>query len=96
MSVSLRRRSLHASRVPEEIKERHRDAQGRNRLDPETPERSDQGRGRTTMTRSNEYLVGHRYSVADAHLFVVSNWATWVNFDLSPYANVVSHRERAP
>ena len=44
--------------------------------------------------RSNEYLVGHHYSVADAPLFVVSNWATWVNFDLSPYANVVSHRER--
>src|SRR5262249_51641159 len=43
---------------------------------------------------SNEYLMGRDYSVADAHLFVVSNWASWVNFDLSPYANVVSHRER--
>jgi glutathione S-transferase len=43
---------------------------------------------------SKEYLMGHDYSVADAHLFVVSNWASWVNFDLSPYANVISHRER--
>jgi glutathione S-transferase len=25
--------------------------------------------------RSNENLVGHHYSVAAAHLFVVSNWA---------------------
>jgi glutathione S-transferase len=44
--------------------------------------------------RTNEYLMWHNYSVADVHLFVVSNWASWANFDLSPYANVVSHRER--
>jgi glutathione S-transferase len=42
----------------------------------------------------NEYLMGRDYSIADAHLFVVSNWATWVNFDLSPYANVISYRQR--
>jgi glutathione S-transferase len=44
--------------------------------------------------RSNEYLMGRDYSVADAHFFVVSNWASWVKFDLSSYANVVSYRER--
>jgi glutathione S-transferase len=43
---------------------------------------------------SNEYLMGRDYSVADAHLFVVSNWASWVNFDLSPYRAVVGHRQR--
>lgn len=42
----------------------------------------------------NEHLMGRDYSVADAHLFVVSNWAGWVNFDLSPYPNVVSYRGR--
>jgi glutathione S-transferase len=42
----------------------------------------------------NEYLMGSEYSVADAHLFVVSNWASWVNFDLSTYCAVVAHRER--
>ena len=42
----------------------------------------------------NAYLMGRDYSIADAHLFVVSNWARWVNFDLSPYANVISYRER--
>jgi glutathione S-transferase len=42
----------------------------------------------------NEYLLGRDYSVADAHFFVVSNWASWVRFDLSPYANVASYRER--
>lgn len=43
---------------------------------------------------SNAYLLGRSFSVADAHLFVVSNWASWVNFDLSPYDNVNSYRER--
>ena len=42
----------------------------------------------------NEYLMGRDYSVADAHFFVISNWASWVKFDLSPYANVASYRER--
>jgi glutathione S-transferase len=43
---------------------------------------------------SNEYVMGHDYSIADLHLFVVSNWASWVDFDLSPYTNVTSHRKR--
>ena len=43
---------------------------------------------------SYEYLMGRDYSVADAHFFVVSNWASWVNFDLSPYGSVLAHRER--
>ncbi len=43
---------------------------------------------------SNAYLLGRQYSVADAHLFVVSNWAPWVNFDLSSYGNVKAYRER--
>ncbi len=42
----------------------------------------------------NEYLMGRDCSIADTHLFVVSNWASWVSFDLSPYPNVVSYRER--
>jgi glutathione S-transferase len=43
---------------------------------------------------NNEYLMGREYSLADAHFFVVSNWASWVNFDLSSYANVISLRRR--
>jgi glutathione S-transferase len=43
---------------------------------------------------SSRYLMGESYSVADAHFFVVSNWASWTNFDLSPYDAVLSHRER--
>ena len=43
---------------------------------------------------SNTYLMGSQYSVADCHLFVVSNWASWVNFDLSPYRAVLAFRDR--
>ena len=43
---------------------------------------------------SNEHLMGRDYSVADAHFFVVSNWANWVDFDLSPYTAVLAHRRR--
>jgi glutathione S-transferase len=43
---------------------------------------------------NNKYLMGCDYSVADAHFFVVSNWASWTKFDLSPYANVISFRKR--
>ena len=42
---------------------------------------------------ANEYLMGSDYSVADAHFFVVSNWANWVNFDLSPYHAINAYRK---
>ena len=42
---------------------------------------------------ANEFLMGSDYTVADAHFFVVSNWANWVNFDLSPYEAVLAHRK---
>ena len=43
---------------------------------------------------NNEYLMGKDFSVADAYLFVVSNWASRVDVDLSPYANVLAYRKR--
>jgi glutathione S-transferase len=43
---------------------------------------------------SNDYLMGRDYSIADVHLFVISNWAGWVNFDLSSYTSVISYRKR--
>jgi glutathione S-transferase len=39
--------------------------------------------------------MGSDYSFADAHFFVVSNWARRVNFDLSPCHAVITHRKHA-
>jgi glutathione S-transferase len=41
-----------------------------------------------------DYLMGKDFSVADAHLFVISNWASHVAFDLAPYQFVASFRTR--
>jgi glutathione S-transferase len=43
---------------------------------------------------SNDYLLGKNFSVADAYLFVISNWARGVDVDLAPYANVLAYRKR--
>ena len=41
-----------------------------------------------------EYLMGEDFSVADAYLFVVSNWARPANVDFSPYPNILRLRKR--
>ena len=35
-----------------------------------------------------KYLFGEQFTVADAYLFVVTNWASIVKIDLSGYANI--------
>ena len=42
----------------------------------------------------NDYLLGKEYSVADAYLFTISNWASRVGVDLAPYPNVLAYRKR--
>jgi glutathione S-transferase len=41
-----------------------------------------------------QYLLGDTFTVADAYLFTVSNWAKFVGLDLSPYANVSAFMTR--
>jgi glutathione S-transferase len=42
----------------------------------------------------NEYLLGGHFSLADAYLFVVSNWSRAAQIDLSPYRHVLGLRKR--
>lgn len=37
---------------------------------------------------TREYLLGGRFTVADAYLFTVANWANFVKIDLTPYPNL--------
>ena len=40
------------------------------------------------------YLMGQDFTVADAYLFTVTNWAKPMAIDLSPYPNLLAWRER--
>lgn len=40
------------------------------------------------------YLLGDNFTVADAYLFTITNWAGTVKFDLSPFPNLRAFQER--
>ena len=40
------------------------------------------------------YLADGVFTIADAYLFVVTNWAAIVGFDLAPYPHLLAFRER--
>jgi glutathione S-transferase len=42
----------------------------------------------------NEHLLGKDFSVADAYLFTISNWAAPTGLDLAPYPHVLAYRKR--
>jgi len=41
-----------------------------------------------------DYLLGEEFTVADAYLFTVTNWARIVKVDLSTFANLLAYRTR--
>ena len=41
-----------------------------------------------------DYLLGAQFTVADAYLFTVTNWARIVKVDLSTFANLLAYRAR--
>lgn len=46
------------------------------------------------LADGREYLVDGKFSVADAYLFVVSNWANFTEIDLSGWPNLKAYVER--
>jgi glutathione S-transferase len=42
----------------------------------------------------HDYLVGDRFSAADAYLFVVTNWSKSAKVNLSEFANVLAFQKR--
>ena len=46
------------------------------------------------MLEGRDYLGGERFSVADVYLFVVTNWAGHLKFDLSAWPNVMAFQKR--
>lgn len=41
-----------------------------------------------------QFLTGDQFTVADAYLFTVSNWARLVNVDLGAFTQLLAYRER--
>ena len=41
-----------------------------------------------------DYLFGDKFSVADAYLFTVTNWAQYVKLDLAEFANLAAFQKR--
>ncbi|HMG56775.1 MAG TPA: glutathione S-transferase C-terminal domain-containing protein, partial [Kofleriaceae bacterium] len=40
------------------------------------------------------YLFGEQFTVADAYLFTVTNWASYVKLDLSEFPNLLAFQSR--
>ena len=40
------------------------------------------------------YLFGDRFSVADAYLFTVTNWAAFLKIDMTEFPNLVAFQKR--
>lgn len=40
------------------------------------------------------FLMGDDFTVADAYLFTVLNWAAWLNLDLKPWSAVSDYKDR--
>ena len=47
-----------------------------------------------SMLEGSDYLVGNQFSVADAYLFVVTNWAGMLKFDLSAFPRLAAFQQR--
>ena len=47
-----------------------------------------------TMLAGRDYLLGEQFSVADAYLFTVTNWAAPVQLDLSPWPQLQAFQRR--
>jgi glutathione S-transferase len=48
----------------------------------------------TLLKDKAAYLLGDTFSVADAYLFVVCNWANFVGIDLKNWPNIVAYSKR--
>ena len=41
-----------------------------------------------------QYLMGDKFSVADAYCFTVVNWSNFLHIDLTPWANLTAYMGR--
>lgn len=44
--------------------------------------------------KGRDYIFGNTFTVADAYLFTVNNWANFLNFDLGQWPSLVAYQQR--
>ncbi len=44
--------------------------------------------------KENEFIMGDKFSVADAYLYTIINWHNFIDLDLSPWPVLVDYQER--
>ncbi|MGZ5033904.1 MAG: glutathione transferase GstA [Usitatibacter sp.] len=72
-------------------------------FNPKTPAETREERLETLRKRyaliekqlgGRDYLIGNRFTAADAYLFTVTTWARHVNLDLSAFPNLLAFQKR--
>lgn len=48
----------------------------------------------STQLDGKQYLMGDQFTVADAYMFTVINWSTFLDIDLSPWPVLVEYQSR--
>ena len=45
------------------------------------------------LLNGHQYLVGDKFSIADAYFYVILSWGDQVSFDMSPYPEMNAYRD---
>lgn len=48
----------------------------------------------TNHLKTNTFLMGNHYTVADAYLFTILSWSPWVKVDLTPFPALLAYLEK--
>ena len=46
------------------------------------------------LSDGREFMMGEKFTLPDAYLFVVQRWGSFTDFDISPFRNIVAHAQR--
>jgi glutathione S-transferase len=44
--------------------------------------------------KNNEYLLGDKFSVADAYLHIICTWSTMLEMDISEFKNIAAFQKQ--
>jgi glutathione S-transferase len=48
----------------------------------------------STFVGDKQFLVGDKFTIADAYLYICLTWMPYINVDLAPYPKVLAYKDR--